>query len=365
MDNQSAQQATEPIEEQLAHLRLDDISIETKGNLLPEDLRERFVWLAVFAREECHRDIDTLGERFRAVGVYRDKTTWIRLLKGQWNRMPNGTVRQTPLVSKDKLIEEIDALRNGVRVEAMRGKVPFVVTSVAQSIFSYLDLKRAPDRVNKFGVIIGPTGSQKTASLKEYCRRNNHGACLWLEAPENGSMTEFIARLAEAYGGPEREPYDRKRRRIFASFNERKCIVVDNCQRLYRETRGSDQPLFGFLQRLQDERGGAIILTITPTFERTLTAGMLAGFFEQFEGRAGGRKNFLRLPDFAPPEDVVAIAKAFGLRDAGRHEKLLVEISREPGRIRRLFEDLQSAKLLAEAEKKELTIAHLHAAREE
>lgn len=351
--------------EEEPRLRLSDIDLERKAGLLPEDLREPFLWLGAYTREDCAGDVGVLTERMRELHVATDKTTWMRVLKGQLCHNPNGTPRESPLLNRERLLEEIGVLRSGVKLASGKGRVPFVMTTVATAIFRFVDLKCAPERVNRFGVIIGETGTQKTASLKEYAKRNNHGRCIWMEAPENGSMSEFISHLAESYGGPTREPYDRKRRRIFESFNARKCIIVDNCQRLYRADRMSDQPLFGFLQRLQDECGGSIILSITPAFERTLTQGMLSGFFEQFEGRAGGRRNFLRLPAFAPPEDVVKIAQAFGLELAKRSEKYLCQIAQEPGRIRRLFEDLQDAKLAAEKEKKPLTIAHVLAARED
>lgn len=346
----------EEIKELLTNLRLDDITVERKAVLYPEALRDPYLWLARYARGECAADIDVLKSRFATVGVYRDKQTWIKILKGQWNHHPNGTERDNPVVALDKLLEEIEALRTGARVEEARGRVPFVMTTVAASIFSFIKRKMLPERVNKFGVIIGPTGSQKTATFREFCRQHNHGQTNWLEAPENKSMGEFVTKLARLFGGPAQEPYDRRRQRIFASLNEKRVVIVDNCQRLYREERGAEQPLFGFLQRVQDETGCAIILSVTPAFEGTLTAGMMSGFFEQFEGRAGGRRNFLRLPMQAPTEDVMMIARAFGLRDAARYEKLLTTIAHKPGRIRILFEVLQDAKILAESEKKPLTI---------
>jgi len=355
----------EDVKDLITKLRLDDITVERKAQLFPADMREAYLWLVRFARTECSSDMDVVKSRFSQCGVHRDKQTWIKVLKGQWNHYPNGTERANPVVAKDKLIEEIEALRTGARIEEARGRVPFVLTSTAKTVFEFIERRMLPERVNKFGVIIGPTGSQKTASFREFCRQHNHGTCNWLEAPENRSMNEFTAELARLLGGPAQESYYRRRARIFASLNQRRLIIVDNCQRLYRDERGSDQPLFGFLQLLQEKTGCAIIIAVTPLFERTLTTGLLSGFFEQFEGRAGGRRNFLRLPDQAPSEDVLMIAKAFGLKDAARHEKTLVKIAHLPGRIRILFEVLQDAKLLASAESKPLTMDYVEEVWEE
>src|SRR6185312_3907925 len=112
---------------------------------------------------------------------------------------------------------------------------------------------------------------------------------------------------------------------------------------------------------------------------------MMQGYFEQFEGRAGGRRNFLILPDYPTEEDVEAIAKAFkmtGLSDRttwpvkdGQGNTIKVEklttleylgrIVHEPGRIRSLFEDLQQAKKEAEDLKQSLKIEHVKAVRDE
>ncbi len=90
---------------------------------------------------------------------------------------------------------------------------------------------------------------------------------------------------------------------------------------------------------------------------------MIEGWFEQIEGRSGGRDRWVKLPEFAPEEDVLGIARAFGLQGPAKHAKELVAISRLPGRIRRLFEDLQEGKIIASAEQAPFTIEHVREAR--
>jgi len=345
-------------------LKLDELNLQRNAANLPAEMREDFLWLGAFLRDACHRDIEVLATRARALGVQHDKTTWSRILRGKWGRDAEGN-ETSPVISQANFLKAVRLLRSDERVREMAGKVPFIETSITKQIFNFVDGKRAPERVNRFGVVVGQTGSQKTASYKEYCRRNNHGMCSWVEAPENGSMVEFISSLAVRYGSSPQEGYQRLRFKVFQAFNDTKTIIVDNVQRLYKEKNGHNQPVFDFLSRLQDERGGTIILSITPVFERTLLEGLAKGFFEQFEGRAGGRTNFLRLPDVPPEEDVLTIAKAFGLKDADKHLDFLVKISREPGRIRRLFEDLQQAKVRAEMGKRPLTLSLVKMVRDE
>lgn len=344
--------------------RFDELTIENHAGHLPDEMREAFRWLATFCREDCNRDIHRLTERFKLVGIYHDSTTWSKILRGCWNRDKHGTPLVNPVISQEKFMTAVEALRNNVRAEALRGKVPFVETTTARSIMDYIELKCSPDRVNKFGVVVGPTGGQKTATFREFMRRRNHGTTRWMEAPENGSLSDLLNSLMAAFGYSTDSNLGRKRATLFEAVKPHHCLIVDNTQDLYRKD-SKDQPAFSFLRRLQEVTGCTIILSITSDFERVLLEGLIRGYFEQFEGRSGGRRKWLRLPEFAPEEDVLAIAQAFGLQDARKHAKELVAISREPGRIRRLFEDLQEGKLLANAAKAKLTMEHVREARGE
>lgn len=337
----------------------DDVSLERKSQLMPEELREDFMFLGAYGRSECDRDVDVLVAKLKALGIDHDRTNWVKILKGRWQLNAKGQRLASPVIKAENFRAAIEALRNNIRIEQVRGRIPFVETSTYLSIKNYILTRCRPEWVNKFGVIVGPTGGQKTASYKEIVRMRNHGLSTWYEAPENGSLGELITKLAVNYGCSARLSLARKRAHVFESFNPKKLIIIDNCQELFRERYGAEQPAFSFLRRLQDECGGTIILSITPSFMDTLQSGMLQGYFEQFEGRSGGRNSWLRLPTWSPDQDVIAIGKAFKLEDAARHVKTLKQIAQEPGRIRILFETLQKAKILAEAEEEPLTIDHL------
>lgn len=344
-------------------LRLDTPTIQNRTAHYPEELQEPVLWLASFIREECARDLEILTDTAGKLGISFDKTTWGKILRGRWNRDADGNPTASPIVALTKLIKAIEQLRKDNALREAAGKVPFVETPTAEAIFHFVDKKRAPDRVNKFGMIVGNTGTQKTATLKEYCRRNNHGTCVRVEAPETASHTQFITDLAEKYGCSRQATWDRKRNTIRQSVNERRTIIVENVQRLYDERQGHNQRVFSYLQKLQDDTDCTVILTLTPVFERKLRGKIADGYFEQFIGRAGGERDILVLEDFPSDEDVLAIAKSFGLVDTARHIAELAKIVRESGRVRVLFEALQEAKV--QAGKRDLTINHIRAARGE
>lgn len=339
--------------------------LEHMVELYPEAIREPVLWLGAYIRDECGRSFDVLCSRAAKLGIEIDKTTWSKVLRGRWQMDGEGVPMPTPIISQGKLLKAIGALRHDARLRAQEGKLPFIELSVSQTIVDFIEGKMAMNRVNKFGVIVGETGTGKTATFKEFVARSPYGQALWLEATENASLTELIAHLAARYGVSLSASPALKRTKVFTATNDRRCIIVDNAQDLYYPRAGHSQPAFGFLRRLQDETGCTIILSMTPTGERLLFEQFLKGYFEQFEGRAGGRRNFLRLPSYPPEEDVLKIATAFALRDAEKHLEYLVKIARERGRIRALFESLQSAKVKAEREKRPLTIGHVKACREE
>jgi len=344
-------------------LRLDMPTITDRVRQYPDELKELVCWLATYVREECARDLDILCDTARKLGIQFDKTTWSKVLRGRWNRDAEGNATDNPIVALTKLVKAIEHLRRDFALREAAGKVPFVMTPTAEMMFNFVDKKRAPDRVNKFGMIVGNTGTQKTATLKEYCRRNNHGTCVRVEAPETASHTQFITDLAEKYGCTRQANWDRKRNTIRQSVNERRTIIVENVQRLYDERQGNNQKVFSYLQKLQDDTDCTVILTLTPVFERKLREKIANGYFEQFIGRSGGERDILVLEEYPGDEDVLAIAKSFGLADATKHLPELAKIVRESGRVRVLFEALQEAKV--QAGKRELTINHIRAARGE
>jgi hypothetical protein len=353
-------------------LKLDIATVEKRISRYPEELREPVLWLATYTAQECGRDIDILTNRAAALGFDLDKTSWSKILRGRWNsRLVGGAggahlePLTTPIVNLARLQRAIAALRKDQQLKQMAGKVPFVKTSRAETIWNFIDALRAEDRINKFGIIVGRTGTEKSASTLEYSRLNNHLTCVHQEAPAKPSYSQFIADLAAKYNGSRQASWARMINKIHESVNSKRTIILENVQRLYVEKAEANQPVFNFLQKLQDETQCTIIMTITPVFADTLTRKLANGYFEQFIGRAGGVGEFLRLPDFATEEDVLLIAKSFGLQRAESCLDYLVKISREPGLIRILFGALQKAKVAAEAEKEKFTVDHIRIARGE
>lgn len=347
-------------------LRLDDDAITKVIQAYPTEVHDDVLWLAVYVRERCNRQLSVLEGIAGKLKVSLRENLTYKIFTGRYfiadPQRPGRLIGSVP-----NFQQAVAKLRKEFRVEQSTGKIVFIETPTWQRVSDYIDVRRAPDRVCKFGVIIGPTGSQKTASLREYCTRNNHGTCVHIEAPHTPSITQFITDLAARYGASIWSNQENKLRTIYGAVTSKRTIVVDNVQRLYVKRRGGDQPIFSFLQKLQDETGCTVILSFTPEFEKVLTDDLDKGYFEQFEGRVGGRKHFLRLEPLAERDDVLAIAAGFGLTIAktGADIEYLESLAHSKGLIRILFNALQEGQQLAKASDETFTIEHVRAARGE
>jgi len=334
-------------------LQLEVSKIEATTAHYPEQVQLDARWLAGFLRERCSRNLSALCAITRKRKFNTDETTFSRILRG---KMFDDAGK--PVIKLKTFEQIVQALRQEDKLADLAGRVPFIETTTWEDIKNYIDFKRAPDTVCKFGLIIGPTGAQKGACEKQYTLRNNHGACIYIESPETPTMGKFITKIGVAYGVSEFHNCEKKRQRINECVNDRSTIIVANIQRMYRDRRGWDQPIFNYLQQLQDDTNCTIILECVPQFEQTLSRGMDKGYFEQFEGRVGGASEFLILPEFAPSDDVLMIAEAFKVQDAEKNLEELQTIANRRGRIRILFNALQKAK--RDCGNRPLTMAAIH-----
>ena len=352
----------------------DDPHIEAEMQLYPTDIAPLYRDAKVFVRDECKRNVDEWVERARAQKVTIDKTNWVRIFKGRWKTDADGNEMPSPYVSATNLKQAFIAIRDQVRIELLQGGMPFVETTTFKFLEKSVRKVMRKDRVNKFLVIVGPTGTQKTASYKEIAMRNP--LVKWLESTDNGSLKEFIIRFAVKCGASRSISYGPARAKIFEAMmpvnGNPKAVIIDNMQDMVKSEKKliamgksiETQPAYQFLRSLQDETGCAVIWSITPENENQMFNAESI-YLEQFEGRAGGRDGFKWLPNYPPIADLVLIAQTIGFKDAEKHKDLLKSIGQSRGRIRRFFEILQDAKDAADDDGVALTVDYIKTAIDE
>ncbi|MDR3405150.1 MAG: ATP-binding protein [Chthoniobacter sp.] len=329
-------------------MRLDDATVAEKIANYPPEIIEPVRWLAGYIRERCAGRLDLLVDHVKELGFSgKSKNYFYLVLTGRYFK-PDGSVAN--------LAQIIDKLRAGVVLSQRAGKMPFIPTGTYRSIADLLDTRRAPGAVCKWAVIIGPTGAQKTESAKHYCELENakrFNSCIHTEAPEGVTLGSLLADLARRFGNSAWANANIQKGHIRASVNDRTLLLVDNAQRMYVPKASGQQPIFSFLQKLQDDSNCAVALMFAKDRANFLTRGEDNEFFEQIEGRAGGQKQFLTLDDFTPREDLIEIATAYELEGdlTANHSPeiaYLEKLSMERGRVRILFDALYRARMEAD-----------------
>lgn len=292
--------------------------------------------------------------------INRSDNFFYQLLGGKYFRRDKGG---KILGSVDTVHEIAEALRNWAVFNSDAGGMPFIETPTWQSLVDYIDLKREPTEVCKFGAVVGTTGTGKSRMGKRYALLNNHGKTVHLEAPSRGSLPKFQVKLGACYGVSISAPAQERNVRIADCVRADSTIFVDNIQKLYNRLHGPNQAVLNYLQELQDDTGCTIIMYWVPVFTDVLRGGTDQRYFEQFVGRLGGLDTILELPEFAPMADLRAIQDKMQIAGGKNALALMKSWSRQPGRLRILYSRLQRARRMATDDGvKGINFAHLEAA---
>lgn len=337
-------------------LLLDAGAIETRTANYPDTMRDATRWFAGFIRRRCSSNLGMLTAKTRKLGFGVDESNFSKILRGRWNTDADGKPI-APVLREKNFMQIVETLQREDALMDMACAVGFVETDSYKEIENYIKIRQSPERICKFGLIAGPTGAQKSASFKHTCRKDRSGNTHHSECPEKSNLGELLMDVAFMFGKARGGATTTKKREISDCVNDRTTLILDNVQRLYKPDDGWNQPLFSFLQKLQDEKNCCVIIALTLDSVDQMFKGKNRGFFEQFVGRCGGEHQFLIQPLFAPRTDILQFAEAFELRNAEKHIEYLEAISQLEGRIRVFLQALQEAKV--EADGGPMTIEHV------
>lgn len=285
-----------------------------------------------------------------------------QLLTGRYFRPDPNPDRKGRILGSVDNVKEIAAwLRNWAIFNAEAGGMPFIETPTFKEVLDYFDAKSAPAAVNKFGAIVGSTGTGKSRMLKRIELVRNHGSTRRMEATR-GSLARFLMKFGAQFGVPLSAATSERLERINECVTSKRKIIIDNFQKLYDPKKGAVQPVIDYIMELQDDSQATIFLGWVPNFSRTIAEGKDHIFFEQLVGRLGGMDTIYELPEYTPMRDLKAIQERMQIAGGKQALAIMKAWSREPGRQRILFGRLQLAKIAAGTKSKGLTLAQLEAA---
>jgi DNA transposition AAA+ family ATPase len=236
----------------------------------------------------------------------------------------------------------------------------FVETPVTRKVFEVLDYALAGDLAGgKIVLIVGTSRRGKTETIREWCRRNNHGRSVYVDTPESGGMRSLLYEIADACRiNKARKTADLKDR-VIQSFGPRRILILDEIARLMPRGRELKFTELEFIRRLHDKTHCAIALCATPVWENMVDAPRFQAYLEQLIGRVADP---LRIPDAVSTGECRAILTAYHAEIDSRLLSLSAAIANDRGRLGVLFELLEQSAALARSRNSRISYEHLHAA---
>jgi len=328
----------------------------------PDEVKEDVAFIYSLNQTEFAGQYARLASLVRTEGRlnYSDQYFY-QVLSGRYFR-PDPKNKDRILGSVENLKEVAVWLRNWAIFNSEAGGMPFIETPTFTEILNYYDSVSAPETVNKWGAIVGATGTGKSRMTKRIELVRNHGSTRRIEATR-GSLSRFLMKLGWAFGVPLSAGTSERMERLGDCVNSKRRIIIDNFQKLYDPRKNATQTTIDWLMEFQDDTQCTIFATWTPVFTQQIGDGRDKAYFEQLVGRLGGLGEIYELPDYTPKADLIALIERMKIAGGKEAFRTLREWSRMPGRQRILYGRLQKAYRLAKDEKSTcIKFAHLEAA---
>ncbi len=319
----------------------------------PEEIHDDVVYIAQVLAERYNGKKIEMASDLKHVGINRSDSWFYKLLAGKYMTGDVFTAGVSVVQSVAK------ALRDIASGNAVSGVIPHTETDAVKLVRAAIDSARFRGNVCKWVLIVGTTGSQKSHACINYA--DTHDDCYYIESPDSARPTELIRRLARACKCPKLE---NKKGWLEDSIKENSVVIIDNAQRIYDAKKGLTQPVFSYLQTLQDSTQCTMVLVFVDeaTGEDSLSRimnGKDKGYFEQLLGRAGGIDRIVKMPSIASDSDLLAFAKSAGFKDSNLRKAILPVLrglARRDGKLRIALKALQDAARSAFVQRREIAV---------
>lgn len=336
-------------------LSIDDMAARVAH--YPEPIREETLFVQRFFVQHCNSSLTVLqGLAKQRLKFRRESTSYFgNWLQGYYFK-GTGAGGRLGEQGKAEWLNFCELLREHDRVTDAIGKMGIVVTSTVRAIDAYVKDVISTPFTDKFGMVCGMTGGQKTHSLRFITRVLGFPKALCMECRARDSLVGFQRKLAKRYNTKVKKSAAGREEELEETLTEDKVVIIPNFQRAIQAgKKGMKQHIVEWLLEIQEEQRFSLVLEIMrEEFALELLKKELGGSFEQLIGRIGGAENILMLPEFAPIVDLRAISTAFKLPDSTRTmDDFLVPWSRQPGRIRIVFKRLERALRWVKADARE------------
>lgn len=305
------------------------------NNEIDDEGRDLVMWFYGFGRESHWRLKDY------ADALATSNTTVHRLFNGNYG------------ASYDGIIAAIVRFKILADERSKRKQIGFIETSAWAKISRVCNAALF-DNMPAF--IYGDSQLGKTACLKEFTRRNNHGTTRYIRMPSSPTFPYFLKVVAEACYIPPRQAHDVLRRRIMDSLDDRNLLIIDEVhQAMCTGTEPNARKVVEFLREVYDRTGCGIVLCGTKVFRDEFERGRQSLVFEQFRRRGMLE---LVLPETPSRSDINKIAAAFDLPPPTGPTQALIKSMLESSGLGKYIKFLQYANGVSVARKEPLSWEH-------
>ena len=206
----------------------------------------------------------------------------------------------------------IKRLRKIVEERASINRAPYIETSLYKDIEDYC---QAALLYRKIVFLYGESQVGKTAALKHYAEKHNHGETVYVEMPVGGSLTNFTSALCARMRFVAENRNENNMLKITRALTPNNLLIVDEASRtLQSRVYGtSSLKTLDFIRSIHDNSGCGVVLCGTNVFREQMEDRALAKFLNQFNRRCLARR---QLPDIPSRADLNAFARYYGLDPA-------------------------------------------------
>jgi DNA transposition AAA+ family ATPase len=276
--NQSTELAAIPPGE-LARVANNKNIINTSGDTVamalrayPSDQGDNLAWLFHWAKEN-HKGWDAIA---RDVGT--SYTTLYRIWNGRYVNPSNGK-----LIDITELCDDIAKFRKICEARELMTRLPFIETSVWRRIEK---ICRETLEAQNIAFIYGEPQIGKTACLKEFCRRNNHGRTIYVLMPASGGVQAMMQAIADACHISSRSSFSQLRERVGNFLDGNKLLIMDEMHEVFCSYQKSSMlKCLAVLRQLQETTGCGMVLCGTNVFRREMEQGEFAQALKQLRKR--------------------------------------------------------------------------------
>ena len=213
----------------------------------------------------------------------------------------------------DAVVAAIARYRKLVEERASINRAPYIETRLYRDIE---ECCQAALTYQKIVYIYGESQVGKTAALKHYEDKHNHGETIYVEMPPGGGLGAFCQALALRLRMSTDGNTTLLQGNILRSITSRNLLIIDEAARVFQTRVYGKQMLrtLDYIRALHDNTGCAIVLCGTNIFREQMQDRAMEKFLRQFNRRCLLRR---QLPDVPSRADLNAFARHYGLDPAG------------------------------------------------